>query len=120
MVPTRYSVTAALGDYGAARLGAKAYSRGKSCLLGRPPHGVRPFGDGRSHLSFDVGDAETAADAALGEPVLHNDRHESGDLLHEGGDLEDLAADVRVNADEFEARQRPERVDGLRGRPRGQ
>jgi len=73
-------------------------------------HGPRPLGDGRCHLPFDVCNAEAAADAAFRKPVLDHERAESGDLLGESGDLEDLAADVRVNPDKLEVRQMPERV----------
>ena len=52
--------------------------------------------------------------------VLATNGHKGRDLLDEGGDLEDLAADVGVHADELEAIQARERRDSLGGRPRGQ
>ena len=63
-----------------------------------------PLRDGRRRLSFDVGDAQAAADAAArADRFSIDERAEGGDLLDEGRGFEDLAADVRVNSDELAA-----------------
>jgi len=81
---------------------------------------LSPLRDGRRRLSFDVGDAQAAADAAFREPVLDHERDEGGDLLDEGRGFEDLAADVRVNSDELQLRQVAESFHRFGGRARCQ
>ena len=118
MVPTRYSVTAAAATIGATRLGGKAHSGVDARRRGRRLHGARPLGDGWRRLPFDVGDAETAADAALREPARRRTAPGAAIASTKAADVEDLAADVRVHAYQLDARATPlERLDRFRRPP---
>ena len=75
--------------------------------------GLGPLGLGRRRLAVDVGDAEPAADDQLGQTERGEERAEHLGGLLERGRLEDLAADVRVDADELDARHELERGDRL-------
>ena len=86
--------------------------------LGGQLRGVRRVVLGR------VGDAEAAAEVhlgqrhaeLLGDPGLQREHPAGGDL--EAGGVEDLGADVRVQAEQLEARRRPARGGPPRRRRR--
>ena len=66
---------------------------------------LRRFGPGglcRRRLAVDVGDAEPTSDDELGQTEGREERAEHLGRLLEGGRLEDLAADVRVHADQLD------------------
>ena len=58
----------------------------------------------RRRLAVDVGDAEPAADDELGQAERGEERAEHLGRLLEGGRLEDLAPDVRMDAGQLDSR----------------
>ena len=73
----------------------------------------RPLGLGRGRLAVDIGDAESAADHELGEIERGEEAAQYLGRLLERRGFEDLAADVRMDADEFSPRQQLECADRL-------
>ena len=90
------------GDDGAAGLGGEARRFGDAGLAAGLSDGGGPLFYGGRLLALDVGDAEAAADAQLGELERVEEAGEGLDLLDEGVEQEDLAADVGVDADELD------------------
>ena len=119
--PTRYSVTPALPDDAPAGLGRQR-RHGETALAARHPQAPlrrRPHLRHRGRPLVRVRDAEPAAhvEHVDGDPVLlaqpRGQRHQHVELAQERLGGEDLGADVRVETEEAEVRERGRRRDRL-------
>ena len=84
-----------------------------------PRRGLGPLGLRRSRLAVDVGNAEPAPHHQLGQSERGEERAQHLGRLLERGRVEDLAADVRVDAHQLDAGHELERGHGLGRRARG-
>ena len=84
-----------------------------------PPRGLDPVRLARSRLAVHVGNAEATSHDQLGQFERREERTQHLGRLLERRGLEDLAADVCVDASQLDAGHELQRGHGFRRRARG-